>query len=316
MLGRTASSLFWMSRYQERAQNTAKLLQAAYRTAMVTHAGQADGENWRFALASSGSEFGFTEKVGELTPRGVISYMVFDKTNPSSVRVCLETARNNARAVRTGITAELWEAINTTWIEFADVNPQSITQEKLPDFLAWISQRSHLFRGALLNTILRDDGYYFSQLGNFVERAENTARILDTQYWVLLPDNDVAGGASGERYQWIVILRALSGLRSYRFAYQDAKLKAGNIATFLILRDEMPRSLAHCYNWIDDTVEDLGDFYGSVQPSLEMGSQIWKDLKSTNMDAIYNNGLHEFLTDFIGRNNAFAHQLSIDYNFA
>jgi uncharacterized alpha-E superfamily protein len=123
--------------------------------------------------------------------------MVFDKTNPSSVRVCLESARNNARAVRTGITAELWEAINTTWIEFADVNPQSITQEKLPDFLAWIGQRSHLFRGALLNTILRDDGYYFSQLGNFVERAENTARILDTQYWVLLPDNDVIGGSSG-----------------------------------------------------------------------------------------------------------------------
>ena len=164
-----------------------------------------------FALASSGSEFGYTEKFGEVTCKGVLSYMVFDKTNPSSVRSCLEMARNNARSVRTGITAELWEAINTTWIEFSDVNPQSITQDRLPDFLSWISQRSHLVRGALLNTILRDDGYYFSQLGNFIERADNTARILNTQYWVLLPDNDVIGDGSAERYQWVIILRALSG---------------------------------------------------------------------------------------------------------
>ncbi|WP_208999994.1 alpha-E domain-containing protein [Roseibium hamelinense] len=196
MLGRTASSLFWMSRYHERAQNIAKLLEVAYRTAMVPHSGQNDMGDWRFALASSGCEFGYSEKHGEATPRGVITYMVFDKDNPSSVRTCLETARNNARAVRTGITAELWEAINTTFIEFNDVSPQSITQDRLPDFLAWISQRAHLFRGALLNTVLRDDGYYFSQLGNFVERADNTARVLDTQYWVLLPDNDVIGDGS------------------------------------------------------------------------------------------------------------------------
>lgn len=316
MLGRTASSLFWMSRYHERAHNTAKLLEATYRTAMVTHNGENERDDWRFALASSGSEFGYTEKFGAVTCKGVLSYMVFDKTNPSSVRSCLEMARNNARSVRTGITVELWEAINTTWIEFSDVNPQSISQDRLPDFLSWISQRSHLVRGALLNTILRDDGYYFSQLGNFIERADNTARILNTQYWVLLPDNDVIGDGSAERYQWVIILRALSGMRSYRFAYRDTKLKASNITNFLILHKAMPRSLAHCYNWIDETVEDLGQFYGSRQPSLDMASRISADLNATTMTAIYQNGLHEFLTDFIGRNNAVSHQLSLDYNFA
>ncbi len=316
MLGRTASSLFWMSRYQERAQNNAKLLEVAYRSAMVPNSGQNNMDDWRFVLASSGVEYGYSLKVDEISPRGVVNYMIFDKDNPSSVRVCLETARNNARAVRTGITAELWEAINTTWLEFSDVNPQSITQDRLPEFLAWISQRSHLFRGALLNTILRDDGYHFSQLGNFVERADNTARILNTQYWVLLPDNDVIGDGSMERTQWTGILRALSGLRSYRFAYPDAKLKAFNIAEFLILRKEMPRSLAYCYDWISETADDLGQFYGSRMPSLDMADEIWQELREAEMRDVYQNGLHGFLTDFIAKNNAFAMQLSADYNFA
>lgn len=316
MLGRTASSLFWMSRYQERTLNLSKLLEAVYRTGMTSHAGPTEEDNWRFALSSSGCDAGYREKFDEISARHVASYMIFDKTNPSSVRVCMETARNNARSVRTGITAELWEAINTTWLEFADVNPQSITQDRLPEFLAWISQRSHLFRGALLNTILRDDGYYFSQFGNFIERADNTARILNTQYWALLPDNDIIGDAPTERTQWLIILRALSGRRSYRFAYKDAKLKAYNIAEFLILREAMPRSLAHCYAWISETADDLERFYGASEESLEMAREISRELSSDTMSAIYQDGLGDFLTEFIGRNNALSHQLCLDYNFA
>jgi uncharacterized alpha-E superfamily protein len=316
MLGRTASSLFWMSRYQERAQNVTRLLEVAYRGAIMAYDGQAEGRHWQFALSCSGAEYGYREKYDELTTRHVTNHMVFSKDNPASVRNCLELARNNARAVRTGITTELWEAINTTWIEFCDTNPQSITQERLPDFLAWISQRSHLFRGALLNTVLRDDGYYFSQMGNFVERADNTARILDNQYWVLLPDNDIIEDGSSERYQWSSILRALSGRRSYRCAYPNARLKAFNIAEFLILRREMPQSLAYCYDWLADTAEDLGNFYGSREPSLDLAADLFNDLKEKQMREIYQEGLHDFLTDFIGKNNQFAHQLCEDYNFA
>ncbi|MDN3719608.1 alpha-E domain-containing protein [Roseibium salinum] len=198
------------------------------------------------------------------------------------MRTCLELARNNARAVRTSITAELWEAINTTWIEFTDVSQQSVTPERLPDFLAWVNQRAHLFRGALLNTILRDDGYFFSQMGNFIERADNTARILNTQYWTLLPDSDIADDGAMDRYQWSAILRALSGRRSYRFAYPNARLKAFNIAEFLILRQEMPRSLAHCYAWLADTAEDLAQFYGSREPSLDLAAEIFRTLSEKN----------------------------------
>ena len=316
MLGRTAASLFWMSRYQERAQNITRLMEVAYRGAIMAYDGQAEGHHWQFALACSGAETGYNDKHDELHSRHVTNYMIFSKDNPISIRNCLELSRNNARAVRTGITAELWEAINTTWIEFCDTSPQSMTQEKLPDFLAWINQRSHLFRGALLNTVLRDDGYYFSQMGTFVERADNTARILDNQYWVLLPDNDIIEDSSSERYQWSAILRALSGRRSYRFAYPNARLKAFNIAEFLILRREMPRSLAYCYDWLADTADDLGQFYGSREPSLDLAAELCRDLKKKQMRDIYQEGLHDFLIDFIGKNNQFAHQLCEDYNFA
>lgn len=305
-----------MSRYFERAQNVSRLLEVACRGAIISHSGQEDGTHWTFALTCSGCEADFQKRYDELNARNLTSFLVFSRDNSSSIRNCLELGRNNARAVRTGITAELWEAINTTWIEFTDVNPQSITQEKLPDFLAFVNQRAHLFRGALLNTILRDDGYFFSQMGNFVERADNTARILDSHYWTLLPDNDVIEDGSLDRYQWSAILRALSGRRSYRFAYPNARLKAFNIAEFLILRTEMPRSLAHCYDWLADTAEDLAQFYGSREPSLDMAVEISRDLTEKQMDEIYQQGLHDFLTDFIGKNNLFARQLSEDYNFA
>lgn len=316
MLGRTASSLFWMSRYHERAQNITRLLEVAYRGAIMSHSGQDHGTHLTFALANCSCEDTYNQKYEELNIRNVSQFMLFSKDNPASVRNCLELARNNARAVRTSITAELWEAINTTWIEFIETSPQSITAERLPDFLAWVNQRAHLFRGALLNTVLRNDGYYFSQMGNFVERVDNTARILHTQYSSLLPDSDIVEDGGLERYQWSAILRALSGRRSYRFAYPHAQLKAFNIAEFLILRIEMPRSLAHCYDWLADTAEDLAEFYGSREPSLDMAVDISRELSEKQMREIYQEGLHEFLESFIGKNNQFAHQLCEDYNFA
>lgn len=316
MLGRTAASLYWMSRYQERAQNITRLLDVAYRGSIMFHDGQADGTHWQFALTCSGSKDGYFEKYDELSTRNVTNYMLFSKENPTSIRNCLELARNNARAVRTGITTDVWEAVNSAWIEFCDVAPQSVTQEKIADFLAWINQSGHLFRGALLNSVLRNDGYCFSQMGNFIERADNTARILDYQYWVLLPDNDIIDDSNTERYQWSAILRALSGRRSYRFAYPNAQLKAFNVAEFLILRREMPRSLAYCYDWLADTAEDLGNFYGAREPSLDLAASMFDELKEKQMRDIYQEGLHEFLTDFIGKNNQLAFQLGKDFNFA
>lgn len=314
MLGRTAASLFWMSRYKERSHNTARLLEAAWRTAMIPQQGMNEAEDWRSALAGSGCEAAFMEKSGEVTSRAVTNFMLFDKENPSSVRNSLEMARNNARAVRTGITSELWEAINTTWIEFSDVKPHTLAQDKLPEFLTWIGQRAMLFRGALLGTLLRDDGYSFSQLGHFVERADHTARVLDAKYWILLPVTDMAG--KGHHHQWSSILRVMSGLRSYRFAFPNAELKAANIAEFLILRREMPRSLAHSYDWLNSTMIDLTAYYGEQMPSAPLAGTMQEQLRTGHMRDIYSKGLHEFLVDFTLRNNAFADRVARDYNFA
>ncbi|MCA1300353.1 alpha-E domain-containing protein [Stappia indica] len=315
MLGRTAASLFWTSRYNERAENMARLLEVGYRIAMTPRLGQDAADDWRSTLVSAGCESRFFAKHDEINKRAVMLHMLFDPDNPSSVRSCIEAARNNARSVRTAITGEMWESINTTYIEFMEVRPQHMSDDRLPDFLSWIKQRSMLYRGALLGTLMRNEGYHFSQFGTFIERADNTARILDVKYWILLPDNEMIGG-SLDRYQWSTILRSVSAHRSYRHAYRDAHIRPFNVAEFLILRKEMPRSLAYCYDWIEESAEALAQRYGEHPPSHEMATATAALLGKGTMREIFQEGLHEFLTDMITRNNALGTQLAADYHFA
>ncbi|WP_186398043.1 alpha-E domain-containing protein [Stappia sp. P2PMeth1] len=315
MLGRTAASLFWTSRYNERAENMARLLEVGYRIAMTPRLGQDAADDWRSTLVSAGCDQGFFKKHEEPTKRTVVSHMLFDADNPSSVRSCIEAARNNARSVRTAITGEMWESLNTTYIEFMEVRPQHMTDDKLPGFLTWIKQRSMLFRGAMLGTLMRDEGYHFSQFGCFIERADNTSRILDVKYWILLPDNEVVGGDL-DRYQWSTILRSVSAHRSYRHAYRDAQIRPFNIAEFLILRKEMPRSLAYCYDWIAESMDALTARYGERPMSYDMTRRTYELLDKGTMRQIFQGGLHEFLGDMIARNNGLGAQLAADYHFA
>ena len=163
-------------------------------------------------LARHGSEF---------TAANVVDYMLFDAANPSSVQSCLATARSNARAVRTALTRDMWEALNTTYNELLQVDPAQLGAARLPEFLDWVRQRSVLFHGAMVNTILRNDTYYFSQLGTYIERADNTARILDVKYYMLLPETEPVGGEV-DNWQWSQILRSVSAHRSYRWVYRDS----------------------------------------------------------------------------------------------
>jgi uncharacterized alpha-E superfamily protein len=205
MLGRTAASLFWMSRYVERAENMARLLQVGYRISLMPSAIEGHRDDWRSTLTSAASETSYFRSYKEITTAEVIRHLLFDESNPSSVRSCVKAARNNGRAVRTALTRDLWESLNGTWNELAQVKPQSITADRLPVFLDWIKQRAMLFRGALLGTLLRGDSYYFSQLGTFIERADNTARILDVKYYILLPQaSDV--GSDLDAQQWATLV--------------------------------------------------------------------------------------------------------------
>jgi uncharacterized alpha-E superfamily protein len=314
MLGRTAAALYWMSRYVERAENMARLLEVGYRISLMPGAIEGHRDEWRSTLVSAASDLTFDKCHEQVTAANVISFLLFEEGNPSSVKSCLMTARNNGRAVRTALTRDVWESINSTWNEFAQVKPQSITADRLPVFLEWIRQRAMAFRGALLGTMLRNDNYYFSQLGNFIERADNTARILDVKYFILLPrPTDV--GSDLDVQQWAQILRSVSAHRAYRWFYRDSRYQPWMVSEFLILREEMPRSLIFSSHWINTALDGLAQLYGKRYECHERAAATLSSLRSTTMQEIFRHGLHEFLQGFMADNNALSASIARTYNF-
>ncbi|HQZ12157.1 MAG TPA: alpha-E domain-containing protein [Devosia sp.] len=313
MLGRTAQNLFWLSRYVERAENMARLLEVGYRMSLTSRREGGASEHLVSMMQAAEVEEEFAKKYKVADVAAVSHFMLFDEDNPSSVKTCLTAARTNARSVRTALTSDVWETINSAYLEFSQLRPRDVTGGKLTELLQWVKQVSHQYRGAMLSTILRDDGYAFSQMGNFVERADNTARILDMKYYVLLPRATLVGG-DVDIQQWTLILRAASAHRSYQHVYHD-RFKAWNIADYLILRPEMPRSLVFCLDWVNRTVDMLETIYGTRTATHDAVAEATAMLDGNNMDRIFADGLHEFLTEFIARNNRITATLSDSYNF-
>ena len=313
MLGRTANDLFWMSRYIERAENMARLLEVGYRIALLPREGGGQDEEWLSTLRSAGCEKRYLAKYGAYDTRDVVNFMLFDADNPSSVFSSLATARRNARAQRTALTREMWESLNSAWIEFSAIDPETLSSNELPPLFDWIKERSALFRGSLLNTILRNDTFYFNQLGTFLERADNTARILDVKYYVLLPQIEMVGGGV-DNVQWGAILRSVSAHRSYRWVYKQ-NYRPWRIAEYLILNQAMPRSLRSCYDEINSALDDLGDLYGAKPNCHDTASATRCLLASGNIDNIFQSGLHEFIEDFIARNNRLGAEVAEAYHF-
>jgi uncharacterized alpha-E superfamily protein len=313
MLGRTANDLFWLSRYMERAENMARLIEVSYRIGLIPRQGGGQFEEWRSALASSGNEQRYFAKYDELNARNVIDFLLFDPENASSIHSCLMTARNNGRAQRTALTHDMWQSLNATWLEFSAIKPNDINVGTLADFLSWVKQRSALFRGTMEGTILRNDTWLFSKLGAYIERADNTARIIDVKYYVLLPEYDMIGSGV-DTHQWAVILRSVSAHRSYRWVYHDT-YKPWLVAEYLILNKLMPRSLAFAYEEIGDTVAELASYYDHVPNCLAQAQLTRDQLRTANMNDIFQRGLHEFLQDFTRANSALSDIIATDYHF-
>jgi uncharacterized alpha-E superfamily protein len=314
MLGRTANDLFWLSRYVERAENMARLIDVGYRIVLLPSEGSGYHEEWRSTLASSGCEQAYFAKYEKLTTRDVINFLLFDQGNGSSIYNCLARARQNARAQRTAITREMWESLNSAWLEFSRMEPARLTSNELPNLLDWVKERSALWRGTLLNTILRNDTFYFSQIGTFLERADNTARILDVKYYVLLPQVSMVGGGV-DNHQWGAILRSVSAHRSYRWVYKE-NYRPWRIAEYLILNRQMPRSLAASYVEIETALDDLARLYGGQRHSChETARDTARFLADNEIDRIFQSGLHEFLSDFLARNNRLGQEISDAYHF-
>jgi uncharacterized alpha-E superfamily protein len=264
-------------------------------------------------LRSAGCEQGYLAKYTTYETRDVVNFLLFDPDNASSVFSCLATARRNGRAQRTALTREMWESLNGAWLEFRAIDPARMSFNELPRLFDWLKERSALFRGALLNTFLRNDTFYFSQLGTFLERADNTARILDVKYYVLLPQNELVGGGI-DSVQWAAILRSVSAHRSYRWVYRDA-FRPWRIADYLILNPQMPRSLRSCYDEIVPALAALGRYYGAEASCSSLAEETWRLLADADVTAIFQSGLHEFLVEFIARNNRLGSEISAAYHF-
>ncbi len=299
MLSQTADSLFWLARYVERAENVARMVAVAHRMESVARSLGASGSEWLSALIATGSDAAFFARYDEATAHRVIDYLVRDRDNPSSILSCLETARGNARAVRTALTADMWEALNATWYG-ARERRRLAGNDELMDFLEWIRERSQLFSGSYASTMLRNDAYWFTRLGTYLERADCTARILDVKYYVLLPQDEGVGGAL-DYYQWQSILRSVSALRSYHWVYHQ-RLQPWLVAEFLLLRQEMPRSLLSCFNEITQSLELIAEGYGGKRGECHrLAGEMHAKLRYSRIENIFQSGLHEFLTEFIDR---------------
>jgi uncharacterized alpha-E superfamily protein len=300
MLSRTADSLYWLARYVERAENTARAVLVGHWMASMARSLGNPGNEWESTLIASGCEPGYRAKHEEVTPARVVDYLVRDPENPSSLLSCIETARRNARAVRTALTVDMWNALNETWLRMRDRLVSGFTPDQASEVLEWVKQRSQLFNGAYANTMLRNDAYYFTRLGTFLERADNTARLLDVKYHVLLPQSEGVGGAL-DYYQWQAILRSVSGLRSYHWVYHD-RLKPWLVAELLILRPEMPRSLVSCYDEIARTLDLLAEAHSGKRGECHrLAGEVFARLRYGRIQDVFNLGLHQFLTEFINR---------------
>lgn len=312
MLSRTAGNLYWLSRYIERAENLARILDVASRLANLPSAYAGTSNEWDSAIATAACVDSFHAIHEEATSASVVDFLVFSPDNPSSIRNCIEIARQNARAVRTALTVEMWEIINGAWLELQSADPQRLHEgPELARFLAWVKETSLRFDGISFRTMLRNDAYYFSRLGFQVERADNTARILDVKYHVLLPHSEPVGGGL-DYFQWAAVLRSVSALTSYQWVYRDS-LKPWLIADFLILREEMPRSLACCYANIVRYLDEISVIYGRQGDAQRQSRRLYSELRNASIDSIFQGGLHEFITDFTTRNNDLGQAVGAQY---
>ena len=312
MLSRSAENLYWAARYLERADTAARLLDVGYRMSMMPTA-EGHVSEWSSILAASGTQGDFTERYDGVAERNVVSHMVFDGANPSSIKSCVAAARHNARSVRTALTTEVWEAINATYHQFQDLERKPRSELDLPDLTDWTRRQTTLVRGAFANTQLQNEGFHFFNLGRLVERTDNTARVLDVKYYVLLPTVDMVGGGV-DNYQWSTILRAMSAYRAFHWS-GGGDYAPAHIAHFLILNRACPRSLIHCVEGAHGHLDMLARLCGQRTDANAVATNLLSRLAEAKIADIFDQGLHEFLTVIIAENTRLSAEIAHSYLF-
>jgi uncharacterized alpha-E superfamily protein len=311
MLSRTADNLYWLARYIERAEYLARVLEATLRLTALPLAYVGSTNEWESAVATAGCRKAFFARYTEANEENVSEFLAFSIDNPSSIRNCIEIARTNARAVRTALTTETWETINGAWLDLKRFGNGPTSREEFLRFLHWVQETSLRFDGSAYRTMLRNDVYWFSRLGLYIERADNTARILDVKYHMLLPADEHVGGPL-DYYQWAAILRTVSALTAYHWVYRES-LKPWLVADLLILNEQMPRSLASCYENLVRFCDSIATTYGRQGPAQRQARTVRTRLQNSRMEEIFQTGLHEFISEFVADNNALGAAVSSQY---
>jgi uncharacterized alpha-E superfamily protein len=348
MLSRTADHLFWMARYMERAENTARMLDVNYQMSLLPQSEEAAERGWRGLLSISELTGDFNARHGPVTPKSVMDYMVGDAKNGSSIRSCLMAARENARAVRGTLTTEVWETQNQTWLEFQRMVATDAFERSPGEAFEWVKFRSHLSRGVTVGTMLQDQAFHFLRIGSFLERADNTARLLDVKFHsagseifdrggmrqslsaggmsqsmgdmtqtiaALAEAAPVAADSNGKDveydfYHWSAVLRSVSGFEVYRKVYRNV-IRPEKVAELLILRQDMPRSLAACMHEVVSNLQRVAN--EQSKDTLRLAGRLDADLQYGRIDEILATGLHAYLTQFLERVNALGAGIGRDF---
>lgn len=311
MLSRTAGNLYWIGRYMERAETMARLLDVGARIDLLPATSAASNGEWNSIIQASGNAAGFAAKYGDPVQRNVESFIFFDRDNPSSVASCIERARENGRIVRTALTSQVWDALNIAYQELRDLERLPRSELELSRMTEWTTRNTAMLRGAFEATQLRQDGYDFVRLGYGLERADNTARLTDVKYYVLLPRADYVGSGF-DTFQWTLLLRAMSALRSFHWAY-GGDYTSAKIVHFLILNPACPRSLLSSVEQAEDHLERLARRYGRDTKAQELVRLQRANLSNMTVDDIFEEGLHEFLTRFVKENGTLAQTIHDTY---
>ena len=310
MLSRTADNLYWLARYMERAETAARLLEVGARISLLPTE-QGYRNEWDSLLRSTGSADAFARKYGQAVQRNIESFLFFDRDNPSSVASSITAARENGRIVRTALTTQVWDALNTAFQELRQIERTPRSELELSRLTDWTMKHAAMVRGAIDATLLRGDGYNFLNLGYYLERGDATARLTDVKYYVLLPRAGYVGtGADND--QWMMLLRALSANRAFHWAY-GGEITAAKIAHFLILNPQCPRSLITCVAGANNHLSRVARLYGRSSQAQTRATALLTLLEQSTPETIFDEGLHDFLTRFIGLTADLAHSINDTY---
>ena len=307
MLSRAAANLFWLGRYMERAEATARMISMGQRMAMLP--GTQGRSEWMSLVQATGTA---SPEESAVTEADIVARLILDPENPSAIQACLSKARENGRAVRTALTQEMWESLNEDWRYLEPMDTQS-ARRQLVHILEWVRSRAAIFRGAVETAMLRAEGYYFLRLGGSIERADMTLRLLNVKYFLLLPETEVVGGGR-DHHQWMSMLHAVSGLRAYHHHYYG-DYAPWNIADFLLLNQTFPRSVAYSYSQIDACLEKLAKNYGGTHDCQHTARKELDRLTRLNINAIFDDGLHEFINGQLTTTARISKEVSDAYHF-